>query len=63
MYFMLKSCKKYIDNNIFNFLVYFDIWKYMLLKIYINCKKELNIKCVLKNISFLVWGFVMDIYW
>lgn len=54
MYFMLKSCKKYIDNNIFNFLVYFDIWKYMLLKIYINCKKELNIKCVLKNISFLV---------
>lgn len=61
MYFMLKSCKKYIDNNIFNFLVYFDIWKYMLLKIYINCKKELNIKCVLKNISCFIFLKFFDI--
>lgn len=54
MYLTLKSRKKYTDNNISNSLAHFDIWKYMLLKTYINRKKELNIKRVLKNTSFLV---------
>lgn len=54
MYLTLKSRKKYTDNNISNALAHFVIWKYMLLKTYINRKKELNIKRVLKNTSCFI---------